>query len=482
MLYDLLAEQARLRPDHLAIVGEERRLTYAQFLDEVNDVACYFERLGLKPGDPIVIAIPPSPEFHVVFYAACALGLLILPILPSGKVPEVIRQAKPIAAVGDESVIREISARCEGIVHRIRFGPAAQFPFPPAARLWTRREQFREQAILAVCSSGTTGEPSLYLRSAQQTFERARMRAAAHRLKADDVLFSTRPYNSGSAINNHVIMPVFVGCSIVVQERFERLKAAEAISRERVTVLWAVPFIFEMLASVPAAHAGDFSSVRMCVSGSAALSPAVSKRFEERFGLIIRQRYGGSQIHPAFTFNLDGPADSVGRVDGLFPIVILDQQGNGLGPELIGEIAFDVARSPALWRATLTANPNVTDGYLRSGDLGRADDQGNVYVVGRKSPFIKVGANRVEPAEVENVLRRHPNVSDALVYGVPVGAANEIVHAAVITVGEVTESDLLKFCAQQLDSYKCPGRIALKDDLPRNVHGKIIRPGATTTT
>ena len=208
----------------------------------------------------------------------------------------------------------------------------------------------------------------------------------------------------------------------------------------------------------------------------------VAKRFEERFGLIIRQRYGGSQIHPAFTFNLDGPRDSVGRVDGLFPIVMLDQQGNELGPEHIGEIAFEVARAPSLWRATLAANPNVKDGYLRSGDLGRADDQGNVYIVGRKSPFIKVGANRVEPAEVENVLRRHPKVSDALVYGVTIGDANEIVQGVVITVGEVTESELLRFCAQNLDGYKCPSRIALKDDLPRNVHGKIIRPGVVTAS
>ena len=290
------------------------------------------------------------------------------------------------------------------------------------------------------------------------------MRAAAHELKAGDVLFSTRPYNSGSAINNHVIMPVFVGCAIVVQERFERFKAADAISRHRVTVLWAVPFIFEMLATVPRTHRLDFSAVRMCISGSAALSPAVAKSFEERFGLIIRQRYGGSQIHPAFSFNLDGPRDSVGRVDGLFPIAILDGAGKELGPSSIGEIAFNVTKSPAMWHKTLAANPNVKEGYLRSGDLGRTDDQGNVYVVGRKSAFIKVGANRVEPAEVENVLRRHPSVTEALVYGIRVGEVDEAVHAEVITAGDVSERDLVDFCAQHLDAYKCPRRIALKDN------------------
>jgi long-chain acyl-CoA synthetase len=482
LLYDLLSEQARRRPDRPAVIGEKRRLNYATFLREVDDTADYLAALGLGAGDAIMIGIPASPEFHVLFYAACALGLLILPVLPSGKIPEVVRKAKPAAAVGADSFLYEATARCEELAHRIEYGPDSKFRFPAGSRNRSSRTPFREQRILGVSSSGTTGEPSLYLRSAQQILNRADMRVSLHNLRADDVLFSTRPYNSGSAINNHVITPVFVGCAIVVQERFERLKAAEAISRERVTVLWAVPFFFEMLATIPRGRRLDFSAVRLCVSGSAALAPSVGKQFEDRYGLIIRQRYGGSQIHPAFLVNLDGPRDSVGRVDGLFPAVILDENGNELKAPNIGEIAFDVARSLPLWRKTLQANPNVKDGYLRSGDLGRADDDGNVYVVGRKSPFIKVGANRVEPAEVENVLRLHPQVSEALAFGVRVGDTHEAVQAEVAVLGQVTERELLSFCARHLDTYKCPRRIAIKTDLPRNIHGKIIRSGSKTVS
>lgn len=118
----------------------------------------------------------------------------------------------------------------------------------------------------------------------------------------------------------------------------------------------------------------------------------------------------------------------------------------------------------------------MRNGYLRSGDLGRADEQGNVYVVGRKSAFIKVGANRVEPAEVESILRRHPHVSEALVYGVKIGDVEEAVHADIIAVNGISERDLLSFCAQHLDGYKCPRRVFIKNELPRNVHGKIVRP------
>jgi long-chain acyl-CoA synthetase len=107
--------------------------------------------------------------------------------------------------------------------------------------------------------------------------------------------------------------------------------------------------------------------------------------------------------------------------------------------------------------------------------LGKYDASGNVYVVGRKSPFIKVGGNRVEPAEVEFVLRSHPQVREALVYGAPLGDVDEMVAATVVLEGEVSREDLLRHCASRLDGYKCPTKIEFRDALPRSAHGKILR-------
>ncbi|MGE5218202.1 MAG: class I adenylate-forming enzyme family protein [Chloroflexota bacterium] len=291
----------------------------------------------------------------------------------------------------------------------------------------------------------------------------------------DDVLLSARPYNSGSSINSHVVLPIVAGCSIVVQEKFQRFRAVAAIAEQKVTVLYSVPFIFELLASIPKSYSYDFSSLRLCISGSAPLSKTVADAFHARFGVEIRQRYGGSHIHPAFTFNTRGVSQSVGQTTGPFPIEILDEAVNPLGANKIGEIAFDFARIPAAWKKHLKANPNRKGRYILTGDLGRTDIEGNVFVVGRKSSFIKVKGNRVEPAEVEEVLHSHPKVKEAFVFAVRPGQPDEQVGAVVATTEPIEGEALVQYCARHIEGYKCPRQIEVRSALPRNEHGKVAR-------
>jgi long-chain acyl-CoA synthetase len=303
---------------------------------------------------------------------------------------------------------------------------------------------------------------------------RAEYRAKAWGIDADDVLLSARPFNSGSSVNSHIIMPLVAGCKIVVQEKFKRFQAADAISRERVTVLYTVPFVFELLASIPSDYPADFSSLRLCISGSAPLAESVSDSFYRRFGVEIRQRYGGSHIHPAFTYNIKGVAGAVGQNFGAFPIAVVDEDGREQGTETIGELAFDYHRVARPWKRYLKDNPNRRGRYIFTGDLGRMDTDGNVFIVGRKSAFIKVRGNRVEPAEVEAVLRSHPDVQEVFVYPVARGRPNETVGALVVGKA-IKVVDLLRFCAERLEGYKCPRKIAFRKSLPRTPHGKLAR-------
>jgi len=300
----------------------------------------------------------------------------------------------------------------------------------------------------------------------------ATLRAEIQNLQPSDVFLSTRPLNNGAAINNFVVPPILVGAKVVTHERFERLKAAAAISKERVTVLYGVPFIFELLCSIPDSRPVDFSSLRLCISGGAPLPQSVAGDFYRRFGISIRQRYAGSHFYPAFSYNLDGPTDSVGRTDGYFPMVILDEEGKPSAEGRIGEVAFSVAKLPFSLRRIVERNPNRKDDFILTGDLGRADSLGNVYVVGRRSPFIKVAGNRVEPAEVEGVLRSHPRVKEAVVYAVRPGQIDEAV-GAIVAAANVSEQELLRHCAEHLELYKCPHQISLRNELPRNDQGKV---------
>jgi long-chain acyl-CoA synthetase len=474
MLYQRLAKQAKTHGNKTAISGETRNLTFAQLFEESTAVAAYLQAQGVKLGDPIMIGIPPSPEFYVVFYAAAALGLIVLPVLPSGRIPQLIVERKPVLAVGDERFLAQARRHCRALKYTISWNREHGLEFQRSKSRLRRVQVFRDQCVIGVSSSGSTGTPSIYYRSQELLVRRAEFRAKALGINADDVLLSARPFNSGSSVNSHIIMPLVAGCKIVVQENFKRFQAADAISRELVSVLYAVPFVFEMLASIPSDYPTNFSSLRLCISGSAPLTESMAASFYRRFGVEIRQRYGGSHIHPAFTYNVNGAPGAVGQNFGAFPIAVVDENGDEQGAETIGELAFDYYRVTRPWKKYLKDNPNRRGRYIFTGDLGRMDRDGNVFIVGRKSPFIKVRGNRVEPAEVEAVLRSHPDVKEAFVYPVAQGRPNETVGALVVAKA-IKIVDLLRYCAERLDGYKCPRKIAFRKSLPRTPHGKLAR-------
>jgi long-chain acyl-CoA synthetase len=474
MLYRLLSKQAKLYGDRVAIVGEGRSLTFKQLWDESAVTAAYFQARGCKLGDPIVLGLPPSPEFYVVFYAAAALGMIVLPVLPSGRIPDLIVANKPRWALGNERFLQHARAHCGSLRRTLVWEPKRGLMGTDAGSRFRRKKTFRTECVIGVSSSGSTGTPTIYFRSQDLLVRRAEFRAKSLGITPEDVLLSARPFNSGSSINSHVVMPMVAGCRIVVQERIKRFEAADAIARERVSVLYAVPFVFELLGSIPKDYPADFSSLRLCISGSAPLAQSVADAFSQRFGVTIRQRYGGSHIHPAFTYNFAGVPGAVGQTYGPFPIAVLDDNGDVQQPDIIGELAFDYDQVARPWKKYLKHNPNRRGRYIYTGDLGRTDTQGNVYIVGRKSPFIKVHGNRVEPAEVEAVLRSHPDVQEAFVYAINRGKPDEEVGAVVVGKN-VKEVDLIRHCAQRLDGYKCPRKVSVRASWPRTEHGKMAR-------
>jgi long-chain acyl-CoA synthetase len=244
-----------------------------------------------------------------------------------------------------------------------------------------------------------------------------------------------------------------------------------------VTVIRASPFFFDQLASIPPDYPVDLSSLRLCVSSGAALPRAVFDRFYSRFGIRLGQTYAGTQLSPAFTRNLSGDIpEAAGHVSGPFPMAVVDEEGKVLKPGEVGEIVVDVAKvKDPLCRSYLRKNPNRRGRYVYSGDLGKVDAEGNLYVVGRKGRFIKVGANRVAPAEVENVLRSHPQVREAVVFPLNPGGIKELVGALVVPAGKITPQELLRYCAQRLDWFKCPQKIEFRRSLPRNAAGKVMQ-------
>jgi len=234
--------------------------------------------------------------------------------------------------------------------------------------------------------------------------------------------------------------------------------------------------IFDILARLPRDGRADFSSLKHCASAGAHLPRSIFDAFYKKFAIRIAQSYGGTDFALAFSVNRAGVPDAAGHRDGLFPVRIVGNHGKPLGNGAIGEIVFDIPRvKDRMARAALQKNPKRRGRYIFTGDLGRFDQDGNLYVVGRKSSMIKVGANRVIPAEVESVLRAHPKVKEAVVMPLRAGKPDEAVGAIVVRNGQVSAETLLDHCARHLESYKCPWEIVFRKNLARNPHGKIVR-------
>jgi long-chain acyl-CoA synthetase len=476
MLYRIVEQWTRHDPDKTAIIGTARSLSYRQFSAEARRCASHLASLGLQPQNSIIVGLPPCPESFILFYGAWAIGATVVPVLPSGAIPLPIQSLRPKAAVGDERFLGEAQKRWPDLTATLPWDSESGLHVGSGAAAFKRKRLFRKEKVMAGSSSGTTtGIPTLGFSSAEQIVRRQQLRARIMGLRSSDVFLATRPL-IGAGAYVQLVLPIVAGGTVVVMEKFERFKAAAAIEKEKVTVLYAVPPIYELLASIPTTHHVDFSSLRLCISGGSRLTSAVAQQFYRRFGIHIRQTYTGRQLTPAFTFNASGPPDAVGHVAGPYPVALLDDEGKEVKAGAIGEIVFDVSKvKDPMLRAALRSHRNRKGKYVYSGDLGRLDEQGYLYVVGRKSRFIKVGANRVEPAEVEAVLATHPKVRETIVFAVRPGESDEGVGAIVVPDGPVTSQELVAYCAQKLDSYKCPPNIELRDHLPRNTEGKVMR-------
>jgi len=474
MLYRLLEKQRQKNPDKTAVIGGRRSLTYDQLFQEARRAALYLQAEGIRPGQYLVAGLPPDPDFYVFFYAAAALGCILLPVPRSGKFSSRVLALGQVGAVGDREFLQSARAAGLNIGNIIHWDSRTGLAIPKVSGNFVRRKLVKQADVLGVSTSGTTGEPVIFLRSAAELYHRARLRIDGMKIRRDDVLLSVGPFTGGVNAVFHLVLPLIAGCEVVVLEQFDRRRAVDAIRDRKVTVLCSIPLTFEVLAHLPRNYSADFSSLRFCISNGAPLSKNIYDRFRDRFGIGIGQMYGGSDFAPAFTFNRGNVAEAVGQRSGYFPTRVVDSEGRELRNGETGEIVFDISgvKNRAL-KSILLQNPNRRGDYLYTGDLGRFDEADNLFVVGRKNSLIKVGAMRVMAGEVENVLRSHPKVRETLVFPLRAGETDEAVGAVVVRDGRLSAEELAAFCAAKLERHKCPRQIFFRRALPRNQHGKI---------
>jgi long-chain acyl-CoA synthetase len=459
------------------LVHGDERMGWSELRERADRLAQGLASLGLGPGDPVALLLPNVPAFAISFFALARLGGVVVPLNPQFKEAEFDFH---FDEAGVKAIIRQGDAGAEVV----RDGKSASLERLMQRQSGTVKDAGEPNAeAVYQYSSGSTGRPKRVPRTHQQLRVEADSLVATAAIVPGDVVFCTIPLFHTYGMGCCLLAAVRAGATLVLAEDahpfvLKRDHVLAELERERATILPAVPFTFRLFAEAPGS--ADLSSLRLCISAANALPRSTFVAFERKFGVPIRQMYGCTEAG-AVTLNLDedprATVTSAGRPLQGVQVSIVDDEGAELDTGRNGEV---VIRSPAMTagyagKADLNATAFREIGYF-SGDRGRLDQEGRLFITGRKKLLIDVKGDKVDPIEVEDVLAVHPKVSEVVVVGVASDVpGEELIKAVVVPRRECQDRELIRYCRERLADYKVPQLVEFREEIPRNAAGKVLR-------
>jgi long-chain acyl-CoA synthetase len=482
-----LAEAKEMYPDRAAVRLDGLVLTYEELDERSARVAGLLAARGVAPGDRVGLMLPNVPQFPVLYYGVLRAGAVVVPMNPLLKAREVEYYlgdsgAKLIFAW--HATADEAAKGAEAVGADVVPVAPAEFDrllgdHPPQTAVAGRAD---DATAVILYTSGTTGKP----KGAELTHANLVRNAAVTAttllcLEPDDVVMGCLPLFHSFGQTCGLNASVSSGACLTLLPRFDPSKALEVIQRDRVTVFEGVPTMYVALLNHPQRGDYDVGSLRLCVSGGAALPVEVLRGFEDAFGCIILEGYGLSETSPVASFNhpdRDRKPGSIGTPIQDVEMRLVGPLGEDVPTGEVGEIAIRGHNlMKGYWQREDATREAVPDGWLRTGDLARQDEDGYYFIVDRKKDLIIRGGYNVYPREIEEVLYEHPAVAEAAVVGIPHPTHGEEVGAAVVLKpgAEATPAELRAFCSERVAAYKYPRHVWLEAALPKTATGKVLR-------
>ena len=501
----LLEDSARAVPERLAVICGDARMTYAEVNRKASQVAHGLLKLGIKKGDKIALSCPNLPYFPIIYYGILKIGAVVVPLNILLKGREIAYHLQdsdakaffcfqgtadlPMAESGFEGFSQ--TAMCEKF---ILINATAENPFPETATFnefvanqptdFNSIDTNADDTAVILYTSGTTGQP----KGAELTHL--------------NVLLNARLSDTMYPRNDHdvhlIALPLFHSFGQVVQmntgfynratlnllPRFTPEAALSEMEKNNVTFFAGVPTMYWALLNFADADKFDLAKIsknlRLCTAGGSPLPVEVLHGFESKFNVRILEGYGLSETSPIAVFNkfANARAGSVGFPVWGIEVRVVDENGADVANGELGEI---VIRGHNIMKgyykkleATATA---IKDGWFYSGDIGRFDAEGFLYIADRVKDMILRGGFNVYPRELEEVLMTHEAVSLCAVVGVPSDEHGEEVKAFIVLKQSATasETEIVEWCRANMASYKYPRFVEFRETLPMTATGKILK-------
>ncbi|MEU6352746.1 long-chain fatty acid--CoA ligase [Streptomyces sp. NPDC047072] len=486
------------RPDAVAVVQEDRRLTVRELHERVNRLAAGLAELGVRRGDVIGLLLYNQPEFLELVYAAGRLGAVFLPLnyrLSEEEWQYILGHAETKVLVTEPEFVRaadRMAERLPGLSHRIQVGgETASEPWLGYEELLARHPGARVEPVEVEASelqrlmytSGTTARP----KGVCITHGNVQAKNLAHivhfGLSAADTTLVCGPLYHVGGLDMPALGVLYAGGRVVLQRKFDAAGALRAIEEHGVTNVWLGPALVNAVLEVPDREKYDTSSVRFILGGGEKTPEPMLRRIMEAFpNAWFADAYGLTETVSGDTFLDRAHAltklGSVGRPVPHTRVRIVDDAGKEVPAGELGEIAL---RGPKVfagyWRDEKATAAALRDGWFHTGDIGHVDEEGFLYIDDRKKDMIVSGGENIATPEVERVLYEHPAVLEAAVVGLTHPRWGEVPRAFVVLRrdAEAGAEDLREFCRARLAKFKVPARFDFVDELPRTPSGKVLK-------
>lgn len=487
-IYSLFAERFPSDPSAPFIeTAAGRCFRYADLEAESARYARFLAGLGLQPGDRVAVQIEKSPAALFLYLGCLRAGLIYLPLNPAYRAAEIeyyLDDAEPGAVVcrpSDLAGMRDLAAP-RGLQHIYTLDSDGEGSLTEACHSlggeYDTCDVKPDDTAVLLYTSGTTGRPKGAMLTHANLAANALALHQAWGWRPDDVLLHALPlfHIHGLFVACHCVL--LNGTKMILLPKFDVAKVMQSLPRA--TVFMGVPTFYTRLLADPAFNRGVCGRMRLFISGSAPLLPQTFDEFRQRTGHTILERYGMTETGMNTSNPLDGPRrpGTVGKPLPGVSIRIVNDTNQPLPAGEVGQLQVKGDNVfKGYWRLLeKTAEEFTADGYFRTGDLARLDDDGYVAIVGRSKDLIISGGLNIYPKEIESYLDNIDGVRESAVIGAAHPDFGEAVVAVVVRAPgreDVTEADIVAALKQKIAGYKVPKRVFFVPELPRNTMGKV---------
>lgn len=485
-------------PDEPYIKYGDLSLTRRDFNRRVNRFANAFHESGIKKGDRVAALMGNSNVFLEILFALSKIGGIMVPLnfrLAAPELEFILNDSEPVMMIYSPEFI-QLMGELRGKIPSIKEYMSEMEGGTPGDMLiekWVSSKSDEEPVVkvdvtlndphFIMYTSGTTGKPKGAVVLQQNTQWNAinAIHIYGYGLNSATVSLCAAPLFHIGALHASATPGLYAGARTVIQRFFNPNETLKIIETEKVTVMFGIPVMFLFMMMDKDFEKTDFSSVNFFIAGGSPCPTSLIESFLKK-GVTFNQGYGMTETATAITalksVDATRKVGSCGKPVFHTDVRIMDLAGKDCSRGEIGEV---LVKGPNVireyWRRPKESAETITDGWLKSGDMGYLDDEGYLFLVDRKKDMYISGGENVYPAEVEDVLMKYDKVADAGVIGIPDDKWGEVGMAVIVKKAgvEVTEKEVIDFCKNMLAKYKIPKKVVFTDALPRTATGKILK-------